>query len=158
MLEVIGGIALVAGLGWLAFYFLFIVPMSHFSDGNCSPDTEQRIVNAPDGGAHNFKSFHRTCGQYNFFFAYLSTGNPNKGYEYEPILELKNVVQGRRARSVGRTKSNNHHISKIGRSRGCLCEVVRNRHCLTSAVIEGEASKFSESRLAGNFRLTADRF
>ena len=94
VLEVIGGIALVAGLGWLAFYFLFIVPMSHFSDGNCSPDTEQRIVNAPDGGAHNFKSFHRTCGQYNFFFAYLSTGNPNKGYEYEPILELKNVGPG----------------------------------------------------------------
>ena len=68
--------------------------MSHFSDGNCSPDTEQRLVNAPDGGAHNFKSFHRTCGQYNFFFAYLSTGNPNKGYEYEPILELKNVGPG----------------------------------------------------------------
>lgn len=94
LLEVIGGLALVAGLGWLAFYFLFIVPMSHFSDGNCSPDTEQRLVNAPDGGAHNFKSFHRTCGQYNFFFAYLSTGNPNKGYEYETILELKNVDPG----------------------------------------------------------------
>jgi hypothetical protein len=94
LLEVIGGLALVAGLGWLAFYSLFIVPMSHFSDGNCSPDTEERLVNAPDGGAHNFKSFHRTCGQYNFFFAYLSTGNPNKGYEYEPILELKNVGPG----------------------------------------------------------------
>lgn len=94
LLEVIGGLALVAGLGWLALYFLFIVPMSHFSDGNCSPDTEQRLVNAPNGGAHNFKSFHRTCGQYNFFFAYLSTGNPNKGYEYEPILELKNVAPG----------------------------------------------------------------
>ncbi|MGA2648981.1 MAG: hypothetical protein ABSF28_00590 [Terracidiphilus sp.] len=94
LLEVIGGLALVAGLGWLAFCFLFIVPMSHFSDGNCSPDTEQRLVNAPDGGAHNFKSLHRTCGQYNFFFAYLSTGNPNKGYEYEPILELKNVGPG----------------------------------------------------------------
>jgi len=94
LLEVIGGLALVAGLGWLAFYFLFVVPMSHFSDGNCSPDTEQRLVNAPDGGAHNFKSLHRTCGQYNFFFAYLSTGNPNKGYEYEPILELKNVGPG----------------------------------------------------------------
>ena len=85
---------MVAGLGWLALYFLFIVPMSHFSDGNCSPDTEQRLVNAPDGGAHNLKSFHRTCGQYNFFFAYLSTGNPNTGYEYEPILELKNVGPG----------------------------------------------------------------
>lgn len=94
LLEVIGGVALVAGVGWLAFYFFFIVPMSHFSDGNCSPDTEQRLVNAPNGGAHNFKSFHRTCGQYNFFFAYLSTGNPNKGYDYEPILELKNVGPG----------------------------------------------------------------
>lgn len=85
---------MVAGLGWLAFYFFFINPMSHFSDGNCSPDTEERLVNAPDGGAHNFKTFHRTCGEYNFFFAYLSTGNPNKGYEYEPILELKNVSPG----------------------------------------------------------------
>lgn len=94
LLEVIGGLALIAGLGWLVFYFSFIVPMSHFSDGNCNPDTEQRLVSAPDGGAHNFKSFHRTCGQYNFFFAYLSTGNPNKGYEYEPILELKNVDPG----------------------------------------------------------------
>jgi hypothetical protein len=94
LLEVIGGLALVVGLGWLVFYYSFIVPMSRFSDGNCSPDTEQRLVNAPDGGAHNFKSFHRTCGQYNFFFAYLSTGNPNKGYEYEPILELKNVGPG----------------------------------------------------------------
>ncbi len=94
LLEVVGGLALVAGLGWQAFYFLFIVPMSHFSEGNCSSDTEQGLVNAPDGGAHNFKSFHRTCGQYNFFFAYLSTGNPNKGYEYEPILELKNVGPG----------------------------------------------------------------
>ena len=94
LLEFIGGLALVAGLGWLAFYFLFIIPMSHFSDGNCSPDTEQKLVNAPDRGVHNFKSLHRTCGQYNFFFAYLSTGNPNKGYEYEPILELKNVGPG----------------------------------------------------------------
>ena len=94
VLEVIGGLALLAGLGWMAFYFLFIVPMSHFTDGDCSPDTEQRLVNAPDGGKHNFKSLHRTCGQYNFFFAYLSTGNPNKGYEYEPIIELKNIAPG----------------------------------------------------------------
>jgi hypothetical protein len=94
LLEAIGGLALVGGLGWLVLYYSFIVPMSHFSDGNCNPDTEQRLVNAPDGGAHNFKSFHRTCGQYSFFFAYLSTGNPNKGYEYEPILELRNVGPG----------------------------------------------------------------
>lgn len=94
LFEVVGGLALVACLVWLAFYFFFIVPMSHFTDGDCSPDTEQRLVNAPDGGVHNFKSLHRTCGPYNSFFAYLSTGNPNKGYEYEPILELKNVAPG----------------------------------------------------------------
>jgi hypothetical protein len=94
VLEVIGALTTIAGLGWLALY-AFFYPFRHFTDGNCSPDTEQRVVNAPDGGAHNFKSFHRTCAAYDFFFAYLSTGNPNKGYEYEPILELKNVGQGR---------------------------------------------------------------
>ena len=93
-LEVVGGLSLIGGLMWLAFYYFFLIPMSHFTDGNCSPDTEERIVNAPDGGAHNFKSSHSTCGSYNFFSTYLSTGNPNKGYEYEQILELKNVAGG----------------------------------------------------------------
>ena len=50
-------------------------------------------MNAPEGG-HNFKSLHRTCGPNNSFFAYLSTGNDNKGYEYEPILQLSNVDPG----------------------------------------------------------------
>jgi hypothetical protein len=92
-LEVVGALTIIARLGWIALYAISY-PFRHFTDGNCSPDTEQTLVNAPDGGAHNLKSFHRTCGSYDFFFAYLSTGNPNQGYEYEPILELKNVGPG----------------------------------------------------------------
>jgi hypothetical protein len=80
-----------AGLAWLAIYALFY-PFRHFTDGNCSPDTEQRLVNAPTGGTHKFKSYHSTCGQYQFFSVYLSTGNPNKGYEYEQILQLRNIA------------------------------------------------------------------
>jgi hypothetical protein len=51
VLMVIGGITTIIGLGWLALYAFFIYPFSHFTDGNCSPDTEQRLVNAPNGGA-----------------------------------------------------------------------------------------------------------
>jgi hypothetical protein len=49
-------------------------------------------VGSPDG-KHTVKSLHRNCGAGNdFFFAYLSTGNDNPGYEWEPIIELSNVA------------------------------------------------------------------
>jgi hypothetical protein len=92
-LEVVGGLAIAGALGWLAIYAISW-PFRHFTDGDCSPDTEQRMVSSPDG-QHTVKSFHRSCGStYDFYFAYLSTSNPNPGYEYEPILELKNVAAG----------------------------------------------------------------
>jgi hypothetical protein len=93
-LEVIGGLAIAGAMGWLAVY-AFFWPFRHFSDGDCSPDTEQRMISSPDG-QHTVKSFHRHCGdRYDFYFAYLSTGNSNPGYEYEPIVELKNVAAGK---------------------------------------------------------------
>jgi len=92
-LEVIGFFALIAALAWGVLYAISR-PFKHFTDGDCSPDTEQRIIASPDG-QHTVKSFHRSCGStYDFYFAYLSTGNPNPGYEYEPIIELKNVAPG----------------------------------------------------------------
>jgi hypothetical protein len=39
--------------------------------------------------------FHRECGGlFEGYFVYVSTGNPNKGYEYTPIIELQNVDPG----------------------------------------------------------------
>ena len=58
--------------------------------GNCT-DTEQKILSSPNG-SHSIKSVHRECGSFHFFFIYLSTGNPNKGYEYTPIAEFKDVA------------------------------------------------------------------
>ena len=92
-LEIIGGLAIVGALGWLALYAL-MWPFRHFTDGDCSPDTEQRVVSSPDF-KHTVKSLHRNCGSGNdFFFAYLSTGNDNPGYEYEPIIDIANVAPG----------------------------------------------------------------
>jgi hypothetical protein len=93
LLEVIGGLAVIAGLGWLVIYAMSW-PFRHFTDGDCNPDTEQRVITSPDG-KHRVRSLHRNCGSGNdSFFAYLSTGNPNPGYEYEPIIELKDVAPG----------------------------------------------------------------
>jgi len=43
------------------------------------------------------KSLHRVCGgnEYHAWgFVYLSTGNPNAGYEYTPIVTVENVAPG----------------------------------------------------------------
>jgi hypothetical protein len=93
-LEVIGVLAIIAGLGWLALWAIFR-PFKNFAGGDCA-DTEERIVTSPNGN-HTIKSFHRVCGVngeklFSGYFVYLSTGNPNVGYEYTPIVELKNVA------------------------------------------------------------------
>ena len=66
-----------------------------FAGGNCI-DTEQQVNASPDG-KHTVKGFHRACGtndSYAFYFVYLSTGNPNPGYEYTPIVTIKGVAPG----------------------------------------------------------------
>jgi len=88
-LEVIGGLTIVAGLGWLVLWLVFY-PFS-----NCD-DSEQQVIASPDG-RHSIKSFHRVCGAgaerpYSFFDVYISTGNPNKGYEYAPIVMLRDIA------------------------------------------------------------------
>lgn len=95
-LEVVGGLSIVAGIAFLALYALSY-PFRHFSGGNCD-DAEQRIITSPDG-KHTIKSFHRACGAgnerpYSFYLVYLSTGNPNPGYEYTQIVEIRNVAIG----------------------------------------------------------------
>lgn len=95
-LEVVGGLSIVAGLARWALYVLSY-PLRHFSGGNCD-DTEQRIITSPDG-KHTIKSFHRACGAgserpYSFYLVYLSTGNPNAGYEYAQIVEIRNMAIG----------------------------------------------------------------
>ena len=93
-LEVIGGLTIIAGLGWLALW-LFFYPMRNFAGGNCDV-SEQQLTTSPDG-RHTIKSFHRVCGAgaerpYSFFDVYISTGNPNKGYEYAPIVMLRDIA------------------------------------------------------------------
>jgi hypothetical protein len=93
-LEIIGGLTVVAGLGWLALWLVFL-PFKNFAGGNCD-DSEQQIIPSSDG-RHTVKSFHRVCGAgterpYSFFEVYISTGNPNKGYEYAPIVGLRNIA------------------------------------------------------------------
>jgi hypothetical protein len=63
-----------------------------FAGGSCT-DTDQRILASPDG-KRSIKSFHRVCGdeKHAWDFIYLSTGNPNPGYEYTPIVMVKNVA------------------------------------------------------------------
>jgi hypothetical protein len=89
VLACIGAIAILGAIGWGALFFAF----KDFAGGNCT-DSEQKVLVSPDG-SHSIKSFHRECGStYDFYFVYLSTGNPNKGYEYTPIVELKNIAPG----------------------------------------------------------------
>jgi hypothetical protein len=93
VLEIIGGLTICAGLVWLALWAVF-QPFKNFAGGNCD-DSEQQLLPSPDG-KHTIKSFHRVCGAgeerpYSFFDVYISTGNPNKGYEYAPIVMLRNI-------------------------------------------------------------------
>ncbi|WP_158824221.1 hypothetical protein [Granulicella sp. S156] len=90
VLEVIGVIALVWGGSVLFLRHMF----KDFAGGNCT-DTEQRILESPDG-KHSVKSFHRVCGddKHAWDFIYLSTGNPNPGYEYTPVVTVKDVAPG----------------------------------------------------------------
>ena len=49
------------------------------------------MLTSPDG-AHSIKSFRRECGgEFNAYFVDISTGNPNKGHEYKPIVEIQGV-------------------------------------------------------------------
>ena len=94
-LETIGALTVAAGFGWLLFWLFFLKPMSQFAGGNCT-DTDEHIITSPDG-KRTAKFFHRSCGsngQYTAEFVYLSTGNPNVGYEYLPIATIKNVAIG----------------------------------------------------------------
>jgi hypothetical protein len=90
MLEIVGVVALVWGGGVLLLRHMF----KDFAGGQCT-DSEQRILTSPDG-KHSIKSFHRVCGddKHAWDFIYLSTGNPNPGYEYTPIVTVKNVASG----------------------------------------------------------------
>jgi hypothetical protein len=91
-LETVGALTVIAVLGWLFLWVFFLKPMSHFTDGNCT-DTDEHVVASPDG-KRTAKFFHSNCGPYTFESVYLSTGNPNPGYEYVQIFELKNVAIG----------------------------------------------------------------
>jgi hypothetical protein len=89
-LEVVGVIA----LGWGGSVLLLGHMFKDFAGGNCT-DTDQRILTSPDG-THSIKSFHRVCvdDMHAWDFFYLSTGNSNPGYEYTPIVTVKNVTPG----------------------------------------------------------------
>jgi len=96
LLEIIGGLSIFAGLAWLALYALSY-PFRHFSGANCD-DAELKIITSPDG-KHTIKSFHRACGAgserpYQYYLVYLSTGNPNPGYEYTQVVEIRDVAIG----------------------------------------------------------------
>jgi hypothetical protein len=90
-LEIAGAIAIVA----LSGRFFFTRAFKDFAGGNCT-DTELRLLASPDG-RRTVKSFHRVCGtekKYQGDFVYLSTGNPNPGYEYAPIAEFSDGNPG----------------------------------------------------------------
>ena len=91
VLAWIGAIAILGSVGWGALHFAF----KDFAGGNCT-DTEQKILVAPaPNETRSVKMFHRECGGlFDGYFVYMSTGNPNKGYEYTPIIELRNVAPG----------------------------------------------------------------
>jgi hypothetical protein len=90
VLEIVGAVAIVWGGGLLVLRHAF----KDFAGGNCT-DTEQRTLASPNG-KHSVKSFHRVCGDesHAWDFFYLSTGNSNPGYEYTPIVTVKNVAPG----------------------------------------------------------------
>ena len=93
-LEIVGGLTVTAGLGLLVLWLVFL-PFRNFAGGNCD-DSEQQIIPSSDG-RHTVKIFHRVCGAgterpYSFFDVYISTGNDNKGYEYAPIVMLRNIA------------------------------------------------------------------
>jgi len=61
---------------------------------NCD-DSEQKTIASQDG-LHTVKSLRRVCGAgverpYSHFNVYISTGNDNKGYEYAPIVFLRDI-------------------------------------------------------------------
>jgi hypothetical protein len=87
-LACIGAIAIIGAAVWGGLYLAF-----RNLDGADCTDTEQKTLSSPNGG-HTVKSIYRECGGPSSYFVYLSTGNPNKGYEYTPIAEIENVVQG----------------------------------------------------------------
>lgn len=87
VLACIGAAAILCAAVWSVGYLAF----EHFGGGNCT-DTEQQVLKAPDG-SRTIKSFHRECDSVSgAYFVYLSTGNPNKGYEYAPIAEIDDVA------------------------------------------------------------------
>ncbi len=91
-LEIAGAVAIVAVLGWTLFAWMF----KDFAGGNCT-DSNQKMLVSPDG-KRTVKSFHRVCGTekvYEFDFVYLSTGNPNPGYEYAPIADFHGLPPGK---------------------------------------------------------------
>ena len=94
LFEAVGVAVIVAGIGWLALRALFSIPAS----GSGCDKSEQITLPSPDG-KRIAKGYHSACGAgydrpYSLYTVDLSTGNPNKGYEYTPIVELKNVAVG----------------------------------------------------------------
>ena len=69
--------------------------MANFAGGDCT-DTEQEFINSP-GGKHTAKTYHRVCDSdgkqlYSGYSVFLSTGNPNSGYEYTRIVGIRDVA------------------------------------------------------------------
>ncbi len=85
LLEIVGALAIIVGLGWWAFYMAF----RNLAGGNCT-DTERQTLASPDN-KHSVMSLHRECGTHTSFFVYISTGNDNPGYEYAPIVQINDV-------------------------------------------------------------------
>ena len=97
-LEAVGGFALLAGVGWTILHLPVLIlglAFRNFSGANCD-DSEQQTIVSPDGN-HSVKSYHRVCGAGNeransFFVVDISTGNDNKGYEFTPIVSLRDLA------------------------------------------------------------------
>ena len=97
-LEIVGGLAIIVGLVWFVSHLPVLIlslAFKNFSGANCD-DSEQQTLASPDG-KHSVKSYHRVCGAgderpYSFFIVDISTGNDNKGYEYTPIVSLRNIA------------------------------------------------------------------
>jgi hypothetical protein len=96
LLEVVGVLAITAGIGWGTLY-LITWPFRNFAGANCD-ETPQQTITHPYG-RHFVKTFYRACGagedrSNKYFLVWLDTGNPNKGYEYETIVSLRNISPG----------------------------------------------------------------